>query len=248
VRDAVLRSGASLVPIEQAAAIRLGHPDIEPGMVPRGSYRGDPPVPPVDLPTAVVQALFAGSEALDASVVHDITGVLFERRRELMDLAPLAGFITTPDRATGTYMPIHQGAQRYYSREQPNFLQENAELIALLLSIAALSVSSLFRMADQGRRRRLEAYNGEILGLYSAVKDSDDPRVVAAQKDEMLQVLVRVLDDAEEGLVTEEGFQVFSLTWQAVYQALRDRLTMHRVPAGAEDGRAGPASTEDGGP
>lgn len=248
VRDAVLRSGASLVPIEQAAAIRLGHPDIEPGIVPRGSYRGDPPVPPVDLPTAVVQALFAGSEALDASVVHDITGVLFERRRELMDLAPLAGFITTPDRATGTYMPIHQGAQRYYSREQPNFLQENAELIALLLSIAALSVSSLFRMADQGRRRRLEAYNGEILGLYSAVKDSDDPRVVAAQKDEMLQVLVRVLDDAEEGLVTEEGFQVFSLTWQAVYQALRDRLTMHRLPAGAEDGRAGPASTEDGSP
>jgi hypothetical protein len=217
-------------------------------MVPRGSYRGDPPVPPVDLPTAVVQALFAGREALDASVVHDITGVLFERRRELMDLAPLAGFITTPDRATGTYMPIHQGAQRYYSREQPNFLQENAELIALLLSIAALSVSSLFRMADQGRRRRLEAYNGEILGLYSAVKDSDDPRVVAAQKDEMLQVLVRVLDDAEEGLVTEEGFQVFSLTWQAVYQALRDRLTMHRLPAGAEDGRAGPASTEDGSP
>jgi TRAP transporter TAXI family solute receptor len=241
VRDAVLRSGASLVPIEQAAAIRLGQPDIEPGVVPRGSYRGDPPVPPIDLPTAVVQVLFTGDTGLDGSVVYDLTSVLFERRRELMDLAPLAGFITTPDRTAGTFMPIHEGAQRYYSREQPNFLQENAELIALLLSIVALSVSSLLRMADQGRRRRLESYNGEILGLYSAVKDSDDPRAVAAQKDEMLQVLVRVLDDAEEGLVTEEGFQVFSLTWQAVYQALRDRLTMHRDPAGNGDELSGPS-------
>jgi hypothetical protein len=189
----------------------------------------------------VVQVLFTGDTGLDGSVVYDLTSVLFERRRELMDLAPLAGFITTPDRTAGTFMPIHEGAQRYYSREQPNFLQENAELIALLLSIVALSVSSLLRMADQGRRRRLESYNGEILGLYSAVKDSDDPRAVAAQKDEMLQVLVRVLDDAEEGLVTEEGFQVFSLTWQAVYQALRDRLTMHRDPAGNGDELSGPS-------
>ena len=46
----------------------------------------------------------------------------------------------------------------------------------------------------------------------------------------MLQVLVRVLDDAEEGKVTEEGFQVFSLTWQAVYGALRDRLLLGPLP------------------
>ena len=48
-----------------------------------------------------------------------------------------------------------------------------------------------------------------------------------------------MLDDAEEGLVTEEGFQVFSLTWQAVYQALRDRLALAasgRAAVGPEAG------------
>ena len=143
-----------------------------------------------------------------------------------MERSPLAGFILSPDRSAGTYLPVHEGAQRYYDRERPSFLQENAEVIALLLSIGALGISSLFRMADQGRRRRLEAYNAEMLALYGEVKDSDDPVAIGTKKEEMLQVLVRVLDDAEEGQVTEEGFQVFSLTWQAVYGALRDRLVL----------------------
>jgi hypothetical protein len=63
-----------------------------------------------------------------------------------------------------------------------------------------------------------------MLALYGDVRDSDDRMAIRRKKEEMLQVLVRVLDDAEEGLVTEEGFQVFSLTWQAIYGALRDRL------------------------
>jgi len=180
---------------------------------------------------------------LDPSLVRDITEILFERRRELMERSPLAGFILSPDRGTGTYMPVHEGAQRYYDRERPSFLQENAEVIALLLSVAALGISSLFRLADQGRRRRLEAYNAEMLSLYGDVKESDDLTAIGRKKEEMLQVLVRVLDDAEEGLVTEEGFQVFSLTWQAVNGALRDRLFLGHPDLGAGQPPVGDPST-----
>jgi hypothetical protein len=142
-----------------------------------------------------------------------------------MERSPLAGFILSPDRST-VYLPVHDGAQRYYDRERPSFLQENAEVIALLLSIGLLGISSVLRMKEQARRRRLEGYNGEILALYGKVKQSCDPGAIGTKREEMLQVLVRVLDDAEEGKVTEEGFQVFSLTWQAVYGALRDRLLL----------------------
>jgi TRAP transporter TAXI family solute receptor len=226
IRELMDQVDAYLVPIEQAAAMRLRRPALESGFVPRGSYLGEPPRPPSDLPTATVTTLLTASEDLDGAVAHAITTILFERRRELMELAPMAGFTSYPDEGTGTFLPVHEGAQRYYNRERPNFLQENAELIALILSIGALAVSSLFRVADQGRRKRLEAYNAEILALYSGVRDEEDRARVAARKDEMLEVLIRVLDDAEEGRVTEEGFQVFSLTWQAVYGALRDRLVL----------------------
>lgn len=249
VRRVIEGGNAYVVAIEQAAAVQLNRPALEVGVVPRGSYRGEPPVPPVDLTTAMVRLLLASREDLDPSLVRDITEILFERRRELMELSSLAGFILSPDRAGGTYMPVHEGAQRYYDRERPSFLQENAEVIALLLSIAALGISSLFRMADQGRRRRLEAYNAEMLALYGEVKDSDDLGAIGRKKEEMLQVLVRVLDDAEEGQVTEEGFQVFSLTWQAVYGALRDRILLGipATPAVRPPGDAGDASRSESG-
>jgi len=214
---------AYMVPVEQTAAIRLNRPALEVGIVPRGSYRGDPPIPPTDLTTAMVPILLMGREELAPSLVREITEVLFERRRELTQRSPLAGFILSPDRST-VHLPVHEGAQRYYDRERPSFLQENAEVIALLLSIGLLGISSVLRMREQARRHRLEGYNGEILALYGKVKESYDPGAIGTKREEMLQVLVRVLDDAEEGKVTEEGFQVFSLTWQAVYGALRDRL------------------------
>jgi len=253
VRRVIDAGNAYVVPIEQAAAIQLNRPALEVGVVPKGSYRGEPPVPPADLSTATVRILLTGREDLDASLIRDITEVLFERRRELMERSPLAGFILSPDRSAGTYLPVHDGAQRYYDRERPSFLQENAEVIALLLSIGALGISSLFRMADQGRRRRLEAYNAEMLALYGEVKDSHDPVAIGTKREEMLQVLVRVLDDAEEGQVTEEGFQVFSLTWQAVYGALRDRLVLgpltpssrSTLPGASPAGEAAPKT--DGG-
>ena len=228
-RRVIGAGNAYMVPVEQAAAIRLDRPALEVGMVPRGSYRGDPPIPPTDLTTAMVPILLMGREDLAPSLVREITEVLFERRRELMERSPLAGFILSPERST-VYLPVHEGAQRYYDREGPSFLQENAEVIALLLSIGLLGISSVLRMKEQARRRRLEGYNGEILALYGKAKESYDPGAIGSKKEEMLQVLVRVLDDAEEGKVTEEGFQVFSLTWQAVYGALRDRLLLGPLP------------------
>jgi len=226
VRDVIEGGNAYLVAIDQAQALRLNWPTVEVGTVPLGSYRGEPALPPSDLTTAAVRLLLTGREELDPGLIRDITEILFERRKELMEISPLAASIVPPDRTGGTFMPVHEGAQRYYDRERPSFLQENAEVIALLLSLGALGISSLVRMTQQGRRRRLEAYNAELLALYRDVKDSDDPAAVAEAKEETLQVLVRVLDDAEEGAVTEEGFHVFSLTWEAVYGALRDRLVL----------------------
>ena len=225
VRKVFEGGNASLVAIDQAAALRLNWPTIEVGLIPMGSYRGEPAVPPNDLTTVAVRLLLTAREDLDPRLIRDLTEILFERRKELMEISPLAASITAPDMVSGTFMPIHDGAQRFYDRERPSFLQENAEVIALLLSLCALGLSSLVRMAQQGRKKHLESYNAELLALYSNVKNSTDPDAIFEAKEETIQVLVRVLDDAEEGTVTEEGFHVFSLTWDAVYRALQDRFT-----------------------
>jgi len=247
VRKVIEGGNAYLVPIDQAAALRLNWPALEVGMIPMGSYRGDPAIPPADLTTAAVHLLLTGREELDPRLIRNVTKILFERRKELMEISPLAASITAPDLAAGTFLPVHDGAQRFYDRESPSFLQENAEVIALLLSLGVFGLSSLFRMAQQGRRRHLEAYNSELLSLYSNVKESGDRAALAEAKEETLQVLVRVLDDAEEGKVTEEGFQVFSLTWEAVYRALQDRFVPESQHPPPEQAR-GTGKNADGPP
>jgi hypothetical protein len=47
-------------------------------------------------------------------------------------------------------------------------------------------------------------------------------------RDRLMDILGDVVDDAEEGRVTEEGFNFFSVTWSAVSEAIRDRLTAAR--------------------
>lgn len=226
VRESLQLDGGTIIPIDQAAAIQLRLPAVEPGIIPKGSYRGEPPLPATDLPTPVVWQLLASREGLEDALVKSITEILFERRRELTELSPMAGFIRAPNMTAGTFMPVHDGAQAYYAREEPSFLQENAELIALVLSIIAVAVSSLLRVADQGRKRRLEEFNAEVLAVYSEARDVTDPKEIRARRQDLVRVLARVLDDAEEGKVTEEGFQMFSLAWQAVDGNLRDRLIL----------------------
>ncbi|MEN9228767.1 MAG: hypothetical protein Q6K26_03520 [Gloeomargarita sp. SZTDM-1c_bins_89] len=48
------------MPIDQAAAIRIFHPATEPNVIPRGTYKASPPVPPQDLPTVGVRSLEIG--------------------------------------------------------------------------------------------------------------------------------------------------------------------------------------------
>jgi hypothetical protein len=254
VRKVIEGGNAYLVAIDQAAALRLNWPTVEVGLIPMGSYRGEPALPPNDLTTVAVRLLLTAREDLDPRLIRDVTEILFARRKELMEISPLAASITAPNLVAGTFMPIHDGAQRFYDRERPSFLQENAEVIALLLSLGALGISTLVRMAQQRRKRHLESYNSELLALYSNVKDSSDPVAISEAKEETLQVLVRVLDDAEEGTVTEEGFHVFSLTWEAVYRALQDRLTtlpwrpLDKGEQGDRSDRETPLSPDDGNP
>ena len=232
-----------LVPIDQAAAMRLKRPAIEIGTIPKGSYRGYPPLPETDLPTADVRRLLIASSELDDGTVATITRMLFERRRDLVSITPLAGFISAPDIATGTFLPLHPGARRYYDREKPSFIQENAEPIALVLSFLVLFGSGLLRLARQKRKSRLDLYNKQLLTVWSQAAATEDRQQLLAYRSELMGVLGQVVDDAEEGGITAEGFNIFAFTWESVYESIRDKLLFSQRSAFGTSERA--AATKD---
>lgn len=90
ITQLVEQADITIVPIEQAPALNLRKSSINPGRIPKGSYRGHPPLPERDLPTATVNRLLVASDTVSEGIVYDIAGVLFERRRELSELSTLA--------------------------------------------------------------------------------------------------------------------------------------------------------------
>jgi TRAP transporter TAXI family solute receptor len=228
VRELIETSPSRIVPIDQAPAIGLRHPAVEHGTLPKGAYRGTPALPEADLETAVVRLLLVADESLDPEIVANLTTILFERRRDLMSRTHLAGFIQAPDQVAGTFIPVHPGAQRYYSRDDPSFFQENAEPLALFITMLLLVGSGVLQLVSYRKKRRIDQYNNNVLVLYGKAREEGDTASLERMRDRLMDILGDVVDDAEEGRVTEEGFNFFSVTWSAVSEAIRDRLTAAR--------------------
>ena len=212
-----------LVPITQAAAMRIRQPALDVGTVPAGSYRGHPPLPPSDLASVGVQRLLVASENLDRHVASAITATLFERRRALVAATPLAGFITPPATGGGTFLPVHEGAASFYDRDSPSFLQENAELIALFVTIALLLASGILQLGSRRKKRRIDDCNRTVLRLGAEAPRLADVSQVRASQDRLFEIGGRVVDDAEIGLISPEGFDLFSFTWEMANDRLRRR-------------------------
>ncbi len=237
VRQLIERANIALIPIEQVAALHLKKPAIRPGMIPKGSYRGSPPLPVQDLETASVQRWLVASTHLPAKVVYQITSVIFERRRELSELNPLASHMTVPKVGTGTHLPLHEGAEKYFDREKPSVWNEQANFLRTLVSLIAVFGSMVFAFRNwfQGaQKNRADAYNKNLLALYESAKEhghsSNDIQA------ELGKILTVVIDDLDNDRISREGFDEFSFTWQAVNQLL------NQLPSG----RPATGSTHEG--
>ena len=224
VRELIQNPDTELIPIAQAAAMRLGQPALTEGTIPKGSYRGHPPLPAEDLPSVEVQRLLVASEATPAEDISVIAHVLFERRRDLIAVTPLAGFIETPDQSRGTFMPLHAGAQQFFDREKPSFWTEHAELMALIVTISVLAGSGLLGLRsrwDSNQKNRIDHYNQDLVRLcYEARADtSNEGR--ARHETRLLDIFARAVEDLDRDQVTQDGFDMFSFAWQAANSLVR---------------------------
>ena len=221
VKQLVEAADITLVPIEQAPALHLRKSSIKPGRIPRGSYRGHPPLPVQDLETASVDRLLVASADIDENLIYEITTVLFERRRELSELSSLASLITAPDMSSGTTLPLHDGAERYYDREKPSIWSEQADLLRTMLSLLAIFASMAFGFRNwfQGvQKNRADAYNKDLLELFQSAKNREHDN--AYYRNALGDILIRVIDDMDNDRISRDGFDEFSFTWQAISQLL----------------------------
>ena len=220
------RQRLTFVPVGQTQAMTLKRPFLEPAVIVRGAFDGDPPLPPFDTPTPAIKRLLVARSAVSEDAIAELTRIMFEHRLDLTLRTAIANEIAQPDMRAGLTIPLHAGAERFFTRDEPSFLQENAEPIALLVTLGAMLLSGLLAIRTRmlaARKNRADRYNNELLALIDEVEGAGDGDKVAACKAELFQILRRVVIALDTDEVTEEGFQSFSLLWDSVRRLIDDR-------------------------
>ena len=232
LKTMIEKGGVKLLPIRQSYALRLEEPAIRKGEIPAGSYQGFPPIPVKDLSTPFVQRLLVSSKNVDGGLIERVTKLIYENRRELSDYSPLAGFLADVSQLTSSALPLHAGAQKYFDRDAPSFLQENVEVFAFYITLLAGLISVLLQLNSKKQKGRVDAYNRELIEIYNTAIVDESPDN-AHYRDLMMNIFSRVLKDSEEGNISATGFEFLSFAWDelndAVIEVVREKNGLPEV-------------------
>jgi len=154
IRELIGDHAMRLVPIGQSSALSLKQPAIRTGRIPQGSYRGSPALPVTDLDTAVLERLLIVRAEMAPDIVYKITRGIFDRRSDLVSNNKLAGLISPLGEDSSGVIPAHPGARRYYDREKPGLLQQNARLASAGLYMLVIVCSGFLALRSNWLKRR----------------------------------------------------------------------------------------------
>ncbi len=224
IQSIVDKVDVRILEIDQADAMSLKLPSIDSGVIPKGSYQGKPALPERDIKSASVQRLLIARDDLDPEVVKIFTRVLFEQRKELLEKSTLSSFVQAPDREKGTEIPVHDGAAQYYDRDEPNFLQEQAEPMAFVITIFAVLFSGIMQLARRRQKSLLQVYNTELGDILKQAEHLTDRLQLQTMADHLNDVFKKIAKDRTKGKLTAEDFDFIAFTWQMARDEVNERL------------------------
>jgi len=222
----IRRVGMDFLSIDQAEAMALKRPFLTPQRIVKGAFNGTPPWPTQDIMTTSLNRLLVANETVDPEVIAELTRIVFEHKLDLLIRMPLSAAIKQPNVDSGASLPIHAGATRYYDRDKPSFLQENAEPMALIVTLFAMLASAglaLRRNMKAGAKNRGDDYNGLLLDISKRARCAGQIVELDQLSDELVALLERVVHALDTDQITEEGFQSFSFLWGVTRDAVEGR-------------------------
>ncbi|MTI38852.1 TAXI family TRAP transporter solute-binding subunit, partial [Fulvivirga lutimaris] len=192
--ELISKTNPKVLAVDQSRAFQFKNPYFEQLEIPRGIYKGNPPIPENNTETIGIDRFLAASPNLSTDLVHDLTEILFDKKEYLFLKSKIFGFMTPS--TTNSLIPVHQGSLAYFLREQPSFWQRNAEFIALIVTLILIASSVFVNIKNQAKRNRVNDYNRRLLTLKLRIENAKDLLQVAQFKEELDGFIGRVVDDA----------------------------------------------------
>ncbi|KST62937.1 TAXI family TRAP transporter solute-binding subunit [Mastigocoleus testarum] len=257
----LIATGWRLVPIGQVNAIQqTKYPAYSPSTIPEGVYRGSPAAPEVDLETIAVQRTLLSRRDVPDWVVEKIVTILSEYRQEIKKeiqaiaqerygspqifdpetIYPLVNRFERPE--DNSNVQIHKGALIYYDRNDPSFIQENADFLGLLLTIVLLVGSWLLRI-KVWRDRRIECeanekvdryienvvqlmkLNAKNQAIYSTVVEiTRSLEDLFGRQEKLNQEFQRASHSLDIEEISQSGFRVFSEAYKSARETIEQAV------------------------
>ncbi|MBD2605091.1 TAXI family TRAP transporter solute-binding subunit [Scytonema hofmannii FACHB-248] len=217
---------ARLVPIEQAKAMKIQHPAFESAEIPQGAYKGNFAVPDKDLPTVAVSRILVVRDTVDASVIQEITRIIFEHRQEIAntvskehpEVKPLIASIDRPSNTSGSIPPIHPGAVAFYERDKPSFVQEHADYLALILTVIVVIVSWIRQLKiwiESSRKNEADEYIASAINLMKA-----SPKDLDSNQKQLDEIFRKAADALILESISQESFRTFNEAYKTTREAI----------------------------
>lgn len=231
VSDLLQNTRGKLVAINQGEAMKIKLPYLEADLIPKGTYKAEPAVPDIDLPSVGVQATLLARDDVDPVIVKEITRILFEYRRNLVAANSLAAMIGQPGESGGLALPIHQGAKAYYDREKPDFLAANSDLLGLSFSLLTLSISWLLQLRSrflQKQKNQADKFNLDILNLIQKIRQTKNLEEIDLLQEELFDIFKQIIVDLDEDRIDSDSFHSFTFTWETAMKIAANQSKMLR--------------------
>lgn len=222
---------SKMLPIDQVKALQTKYPAFQPAVIPEGIYQGSPPIPAQDINTVAIQRTLVARQDLDLQTVQTITSVLNERRQELAKatpdefahVRPLMASIDRPLATGGTGIPIHAGAIAYYDRDKPSFIQENADYVALIITIVLLIGSWIWELKNWIERGKKDAAD---IYIEVAVELMQDELTATPEENrmELDRIFMKAARDLMDEKISQESFRTFNEAYKTAREFLDRRI------------------------
>lgn len=241
----VQQTHAQILPIEQAKALQVRHPALEPALIPKGIYQGYPAIPAVDLPAVSVRRLLVSRQTLEVGVVKQLAQLILEHQREIAnaipdefaDLRPLVAGIKRPNVSEGTGIALHPGAIAYYERDRPTFLSMIAAFLVrnggLLIALTTLPAGSLVGLWEWWQRLKQRADERKLLAdryINQAIQSMEVPAdllgteqqiQIRSQQKALEQLLVEAATALAQNRISQDSFRTFNDAYNTARSVLQ---------------------------
>jgi len=224
IKNLIKESNARLIPLTQARAMQIDESAFVSGIIPKGAYQGFPAIPKHDLETIVVYRLLIASKNLDNEVAKTITSVLFEQKQELQSYIKLAGLAQPPSKQSGTILPIHEGAQNYYDREEPSLVAKYVDKFGFILTIGAFLGSLLLQLRSHRQKVRAEKYTTRLMKIIKKAQKHQEKETLVGFAHELNEMLDKVHNDLNKYRIDQDGFETFSFYWEMARDEVNEEL------------------------